>query len=261
MPAHERCLTGGQAMALQGPPEVTLFPIATERDTVGVLELVTLVPLSDEQRRMVFSILRIFRNFEGLLDYSERDTLTGLLNRKTFDECFLRAAMPAPAVAVVPTDDPRRTAAPSIACLGVIDVDHFKRVNDTHGHLIGDEVLLLLSRLMRSSFRHHDQLFRFGGEEFVVLMRCARTADAATAFERLRRNVESYAFPRVGRITVSVGFAQLRPGDTPTGCFDRADRAIYHAKQNGRNQVHDHALLVAAGLIAEETLASDVELF
>jgi diguanylate cyclase (GGDEF)-like protein len=122
-------------------------------------------------------------------------------------------------------------------------------------------VLLLMSRLMRSSFRHHDQLFRFGGEEFVVLMRCAQPADAAIAFERLRANVERYAFPRVGRITVSIGYSQLRPGDTPTGCFERADKAVYHAKQNGRNQVQDHAALVAAGQLADESRASDVELF
>ncbi len=128
------------------------------------------------------SILRIYRNFQGLLDYSERDTLTGLLNRKTFDESFLKAmAEPcAAAGAGVAGERPPGTAARARSYwLGVIDIDHFKRVNDNHGHLIGDEVLLLLARLMRSSFRFHDRLYRFGGEEFVVLMRCADATAAA----------------------------------------------------------------------------------
>jgi diguanylate cyclase (GGDEF)-like protein len=144
----------------------------------------------------------------------------------------------------------------------VIDIDHFKRVNDGHGHLIGDEVLLLLSRLMRASFRFHDHLFRFGGEEFVVLMRCGTDADASGAFERLRANVERFAFPQVGRITVSVGFSALRPDDTPSAAFERADKAVYWAKQNGRNQVAFHADLVDRGLLAEASLDNrDAELF
>jgi diguanylate cyclase (GGDEF)-like protein len=144
----------------------------------------------------------------------------------------------------------------------VLDIDHFKRVNDTFGHLIGDEVLLLLSRLMRTSFRFHDHLYRFGGEEFVVLMRCESEHDAAQAFERLRANVERYTFPQVGRITISVGFTGLRPGDTPQLAFARADKAVYHAKQNGRNRVASHTLLVQQGHLTDEVADnSDAELF
>ena len=86
--------------------------------------------------------------------------------------------------------------------LAVIDIDHFKRVNDLSGHLIGDEVLLLLARQMRVNFRFHDQLYRFGGEEFVVLMRCTNHADALAALERFRHQIEIHAFPQVGPITV-----------------------------------------------------------
>ena len=145
--------------------------------------------------------------------------------------------------------------------LGVIDIDHFKRVNDSYGHLIGDEVLLLMSRLMRSSFRFDDRLYRFGGEEFVVLMRCADGDAAAQAFERLRHNVERHLFPQVGRITVSIGFTELKAGDTPNGAFERADKAVYFAKQNGRNRLCDHDELVARGLLADESRSGDVELF
>jgi len=266
--ARMACVRSQQPMLTPpapGRPASALFPLSTEHEVVGVLEIDTATLLPAEQQRTVSAMLRIFSNFESLLDYSERDTLTGLLNRKTFDENFLRLAR------VVPPDVPasaadsvlpaRRTGGDGGPWLGVVDIDHFKLVNDNHGHLIGDEVLLLLSRLMRGSFRFHDHLYRFGGEEFVVLMRCARPSDAATAFERLRGNVEAFAFPRVGRITVSVGFTEVRAGDSPTSAFDRADKAVYYAKQHGRNRVSDHAALVAQGLLAEVARDNDIELF
>ena len=225
------------------------------------MEIDTDEALGERDQRLVISILRIYRNFQGLLDYSERDTLTGLLNRKTFDESFMKAATDPHTVQAGEADGRRSEHKRCSYWLGIIDIDHFKRVNDSHGHLMGDEVLLLLSRLMRNSFRFHDRLYRFGGEEFVVLMRCAGGDAAVHAFERLRGNVEGYAFPQVGRITVSIGLTELRPGDTPNGAFERADKAVYYAKAHGRNQVRDHAELVAAGHLAEESKVSDVELF
>ena len=269
-PERFACLSQQEAFCVPGPPPRAYFPLATECETVGVLELESEEPLSTADIRLVSNILRIYRNFQGLLDYSERDTLTGLLNRKTFDESFLRictmpeaASVPAGAGAGAGagTAEPRRAAHATSWWLGVIDIDLFKRVNDTFGHLMGDEVLLLLSRLMRTSFRFHDHLFRFGGEEFVALMRCGSEADAAAAFERLRVNVERYPFPQVGRITVSVGFTELRAGDSPSAAFDRADKAIYYAKQHGRNQVRHHASLVAAGELTDTSREGDVEFF
>jgi len=270
-PDRLACLRRQESMTVGAGPAVaglnasctSYFPLTSDRDPIGVLEVQSAQPLSAEHSRMVCSILRIYRNFQGLLDYSERDTLTGLLNRKTFDESFLRVAVqPSPLAAALQQTEARRHVPSGSSWLGLIDIDHFKRVNDNHGHLIGDEVLLLLSRLMRTSFRFHDHLYRFGGEEFVVLMRCGNPQDAAHAFVRLRSNVERYAFPQVGRITVSVGFTELRLGDTPNAAFARADKAVYFVKQNGRNQVAHHADLVAAGKLADEVLDnSDVELF
>jgi diguanylate cyclase (GGDEF)-like protein len=239
---------------------ITAFPLATDREVVGVLEVETQQPLAPDQERLVRSILRIYRNFQGLLDYSERDTLTGLLNRKTFDETFLKIS--ARVQAAKPTDAGRRSAASEQRhWLGVVDIDHFKHVNDTYGHLIGDEVLLLLSRLMRSSFRFHDLLYRFGGEEFVVLMRCATDEDARMALERMRGNTKAYPFPQVGGITISIGFTEVKPGDTPSAAFERADRAVYFGKAHGRDQVQSHADLVAKGLLEDGSKIGDVELF
>jgi diguanylate cyclase (GGDEF)-like protein len=259
------CLQSRQTLALAGPPRSTCFPLASDSAVAGVLQIETLQPLDVEALRLVASILRIFRNFESLLDYSERDTLTGLLNRKTFDDSFLRlSARPGQGAEPGLLPDAagqRRLQADAGLWLGVIDIDHFKRVNDGFGHLIGDEVLLLLARLMRASFRFQDRLYRFGGEEFVVLMRCAHAADAVRAFERLRSNVEAHAFPQVGHITISVGFTEVRAGDSPASAFDRADKAVYHAKQNGRNQVRHHATLLAEGQLVEDQRDSDIELF
>lgn len=247
---------------LPGPVHLTLFPVTTDRESLGVMEVESDAALDDRDQRLVMSILRIYRNFQGLLDYSERDTLTGLLNRKTFDESFMKAVaepmLPAPEG---DAEDRRSAAQRCRYWMGVIDIDHFKRVNDSYGHLIGDEVLLLLARLMRASFRFDDRLYRFGGEEFVVLMRCTDAAAASLAFERLRSHVERHMFPQVGRITVSIGFTELKPGDTPSGAFERADKAVYFAKGQGRNQVRHHADLVAAGHLEDDTKVGDVELF
>jgi diguanylate cyclase (GGDEF)-like protein len=272
-PDRQSCLLRQQAFTVPstatGEPAMAYFPLASEREVFGVLEIETAQLMRTEDLRLVSSILRIYRNFQGLLDYSERDTLTGLLNRKTFDENFLRVANSGPQQQPVTqqrplptqTDDARQHHQARSMWLGVIDIDHFKRVNDNHGHLLGDEALLLLSRLMRTSFRFHDHLYRFGGEEFVVLMRCDDAAAAKVALERLRANVERYVFPQVGLLTISIGFAQVFSSDSPSSAFDRADKAVYFAKENGRNQVHHHADLVAAGLLADESRNGDVELF
>jgi diguanylate cyclase (GGDEF)-like protein len=266
-PFWRDCLRGQQVLTPDGVAATALFPLATDAGPIGVLEVRHERPLLPSERRAVLGFLRICRNFESLLDYSERDTLTGLLNRKTFDGAFLKLALPsanaAPAAGVPGLDAMPERRVEDIATyyLGVIDIDHFKRVNDTHGHLIGDEVLLLMSRLMRATFRYHDRLYRFGGEEFVVLLRCADAASAGVAFERLRANVARYAFPQVGHISISTGYTALRLHDTPSGAFERADRAVYFAKGHGRDQVRCHETLVAEGHLDAGQATGDVELF
>ena len=265
-PARMQAMAGDAGViSLPGSVCCSIFPVRTDREVVGVMEIESRHPLKDDDVRMVNSILRIYRNVHGLLDYSERDTLTGLLNRKTFDEVFLKATSVPPVkpglADTTASDGRRHEPAGHRYWLGVIDIDHFKGVNDTYGHLIGDEVLLLLSRLMRSSFRFHDRLYRFGGEEFVVLMRCASEDDARLALERMRSNTEAYPFPQVGRITISIGFTEVKPGDTPSGAFERADKAVYFAKAHGRNQVQSHSELVAKGVLEDGSKTGDVELF
>lgn len=240
----------------------TVFPVGKNTGTSLVLELETAQPLAQDVEGLIQSVLQVYKNLLGLLDYGEKDALTELLNRKTFDGAFFKAAADQDTVGELGHPDRRLYSAGKSYWLAVLDIDHFKRVNDNFGHLIGDEVLLLLAQLMRSNFRFHDQLYRFGGEEFVVLMRCAEHSDAVSVLERFRCRVESHLFPQVGTITISTGFASLADNDTPSGAFGRADKAVYYAKGHGRNQVCSYLALVKAGELVEQVVEThDVDLF
>lgn len=241
-----------EAVACSGSgPYTTVFPIDPQQSVCSLLELQSDQPLTADAQAQIDSVLWIYQNLQGLLDYGEKDALTELLNRKTFDGSFLNATVEQTHQADMTHPDRRSHLGGASYWLAVIDIDHFKRVNDNFGHLIGDEVLLLMARQMRLNFRWSDQLYRFGGEEFVVLMRCADHADASCALERFRAKVQAHVFPQVNTITVSVGFTALRPDDTPGGAFDRADKAVYYAKAHGRNQVCSYSELVEAGLLIE----------
>lgn len=246
---------------------VHCFPINVDRRVLGVLEVVCGTPLATEELDTAEGFLGLYRNYLSLLDYSERDTLTGLLNRKTFDENLGKILQGLSAgdlsLAGDSTAPPRRRQNDEGKhWLAVVDVDHFKRVNDQFGHLYGDEVLLLLARIMQESFRHQDRLFRFGGEEFVVILRATSEDEVAVALERLRASVEGHLFPQVGTVTVSVGYTGINSSDTIPDIVGRADDALYFAKENGRNQVSSYERLLASGKVsAREAPNSDIELF
>ncbi|MFN7401131.1 MAG: PleD family two-component system response regulator [Alphaproteobacteria bacterium] len=126
--------------------------------------------------------------------------------------------------------------------LVIMDMDHFKQVNDTYGHPVGDEVLVALAGIIVGSIRSADLAARYGGEEFVILMPETDAARAYEGAERLRKQVESTPFKvshPVGEIykTVSIGHATIQPDDTPEKLLQRADHALYEAKNSGRNKV------------------------
>ncbi|HTE14736.1 MAG TPA: EAL domain-containing protein [Burkholderiales bacterium] len=209
-------------------------------------------------RRVLPLLLELYTNFLALLDDNERDMLTGLLNRKTFD---LRISKILPTLKSQNIRSADKSA-PDKFCLATLDIDHFKHVNDTFGHVYGDEVLLLFSNLMKKTFRDNDLLFRFGGEEFVVLLATTDIAHAPIALERFRAAVENYKFPGVGQVTVSIGVALISSAEPPRTTLDRADQALYFAKQNGRNQIRSYEDLVKQGLLKEQNIQSgEIELF
>ena len=259
---------GMQAQRTEADGSNTMWlPIWLNDRIATCLELHSPTPYSAQSAHIIEGVLSVYRNYQTLLDYSERDSLTGLLNRKTFDERFSRLVanvgeqeMEARAGQ---DDQPERRHAHGAHAhwLGVVDIDHFKRVNDQFGHLYGDEVLILVANRLRSSFRAQDRVFRFGGEEFVVLLRSTTVEEANRIFERFRMNVEEHDFPQIGRVTVSIGFARISD-ETPVVILGHADRALYHAKASGRNRVCHYDTLVASGLLkSEASPESSVEFF
>jgi diguanylate cyclase (GGDEF)-like protein len=152
------------------------------------------------------------------------DLLTGLYNRVSLGDAFRR---------LTAFDD--RNASPQLAVL-MIDIDHFKRVNDAHGHPTGDRVLQTVAHSITTSVRPSDLTFRFGGEEFLVLLSNIDDATAVAAAERIRANVASSTEGGPG-VTMSVGVALRRPGEQQDALIARADRALYQAKSNGRDRV------------------------
>ena len=128
--------------------------------------------------------------------------------------------------------------------LAILDVDFFKLVNDNHGHIVGDETLISISNIMKEFFMREDHLYRFGGEEFIILMHNTRLESAANILEALRVLISKYNFPQVGKKTVSIGFVEIQKGIDNSLLFDRADSALYYAKHSGRNCVKNYETLV-----------------
>lgn len=226
----------------------TWLPIVRQGKPLAVLEIDAQAPLSQGRMTLVQGMCSLYANHLSLLHESQVDTLTQLLNRKTFDDSFQR-------LLCAPQDGRQ-------AWIAVVDIDHFKRINDGYGHLFGDEVLLLVAGMLKQSFRHQDKVFRFGGEEFVILLQDAEESGALSALERFRLAVEMRDFPQVGRVTVSVGATRIRPGDNACDVLGRADDALYHAKSSGRNQLQVFDHLKAGGTLAEPApVHGEIDLF
>jgi two-component system cell cycle response regulator len=153
------------------------------------------------------------------------DPLTGLLNRRAFDDAIQRE------MALC-----ERDARPLSVLM--LDVDHFKRINDLHGHGAGDDTLRRLSRLLRATARRSDLIARWGGEEFIVALPSTGAPGAAVVADRFRRAVRALLLDEgTTPITVSIGHASLESGDTLQALLARADRALYRAKELGRDRV------------------------
>lgn len=163
-----------------------------------------------------------------LEEAAQTDSLTGLLNRVTLEKQFFALS------------SEMRTKHKGL-CLMMIDIDHFKNINDTAGHLLGDYVLVKLSEILKNYFRKTDLLFRYGGEEFVVLLPDISLEHALMSAEKLRKLIEQETFIDDGKatsVTISVGLSMLSLEDEMiNSIIARADEALYRAKQHGRNKV------------------------
>lgn len=152
------------------------------------------------------------------------DPLTGIKNRRSMDEAI-----------VVALDVAARSDI--TYALVIFDIDHFKRVNDLHGHAVGDEVLIALVELVKQHARKTDQLFRFGGEEFVLLLPGVSSDGLAIAMNKLQQALHASLRRPDGQVTVSFGAAMLQASDTRDSWLERADAALYEAKKTGRDKI------------------------
>jgi diguanylate cyclase (GGDEF)-like protein len=179
-------------------------------------------------------LVRRFMMHAELLAQSRLDTKTGLLNASTWER-----------EAAVEISRAVRTGSP--LALALVDIDHFKAVNDTYGHLVGDKTLRAVTDALQSQLRNYDLAGRFGGEEFAILLPHAREVDALHVAERLRSHIAGMSIP-VGddpgsgpavRVTISVGVASLDGASRElTDMLAAADAALYYAKETGRNKTH-----------------------
>ena len=161
-------------------------------------------------------------------EYAMVDPMTGLHNRRWLEEMYTRELV-------------RSNKGNFMLTSFMLDIDHFKNVNDTYGHLAGDQVLISVAQTLTRSLRPSDMPVRYGGEEFTVFLPGTSTKNAKIIAERIRSNMEnmSISLPdgNIIQVTVSIGFAERVDDDTVASLIDRADKALYHAKQNGRNRV------------------------
>lgn len=241
-----------------------VFPIIRANRLLYLVDIVVPEDFSADMRTLLMGLVEYFGNHIALLDYGETDTLTGLFNRKTFDKHVFEVLSQAMANDQQQNqlEHRRKGSRSGIRWLAVCDIDHFKNINDSFGHLIGDEILIMFAQLMRENFRYDDQIFRFGGEEFVVVLQPVGRENVHAAFDRFRLAVESHNFSRVGHVACTIGYSQLMPNDTPSDLIDRADEALYWAKQHGRNQTACYESLVENGsLTAKTSHKGEIELF
>ena len=238
---------------------LSVMTVMESRSSTTYLVIGSQQSLREDDNRMIGGMLQIYRNFCQLLQASQTDSLTGLANRKTFDECFSRVYELQPldeeecAVAI----EQRKPHQQTTYWIAMIDIDHFKSVNDRFGHLYGDEVLILLAQLLKNALRNDDLVFRFGGEEFVLMIRCQDRTEAARLLERLRNSVEEQEIPQVGRITISMGATEMMRSTFAGTLLDYADKALYYSKQNGRNRLTFFEDMESMGLASRETAPSE----
>ncbi len=170
------------------------------------------------------NISKVLAEKNVMTQIAEKDELTQIYNRKKFNSMLSLAIREATVYATPFT-------------ITLFDIDHFKSVNDTYGHNVGDKVLIQMSALVRNLLRGDDLLARWGGEEFIILSPSTRENDAYELANRLRREIELFPFTDVKKMTCSFGVAEFSKNDTAAELIQKADKALYKAKVSGRNKV------------------------
>lgn len=208
------------------------YDLKLEHDDLGSIRAYREMPFADKEihslENLLCALVYPLRNaltYKQAVEMASRDPLTGVGNRMMMSSAIAREVGLA-----------QRQELP--LSMLIIDIDHFKAFNDNHGHAFGDDVLVAVAQSIASTIRRSDLLFRFGGEEFMVLASHTGDDGAMLLAERIRENIESMSTVR-GRsvnLSVSVGAARLARNESAEGFFERADQALYQAKNSGRNR-------------------------
>jgi diguanylate cyclase (GGDEF)-like protein len=173
---------------------------------------------------MYYDITVLKEKERTLYEKATRDFLTKLYSREKFEEMF----------EFMITSANRNNKE---IVLALLDIDFFKKVNDTYGHLVGDSVLKTLADFLRTNLRKNDMVGRWGGEEFILAIEVNEVSEAKDILEKLRVDIESFSFEQVGHITCSFGMTHIGLNQNREEAFKIADKALYSAKENGRNRI------------------------
>lgn len=199
--------------------EFCRFPTVISYITDDFPKIVAMIFIIIGIREWIENNSKMMKRLEELATY---DSLTGIFNRQAIDSKLNYAISKV-----------RRYPAPLSIIL--FDIDHFKKINDTYGHAVGDSVLKELSQVSQQTLRELDKLGRYGGEEFLIILQETTVAGAKTVAEKVRESIEALSFESVPQVTVSMGIAELKENETAEHFIQRADMALYMAKDQGRN--------------------------
>ncbi|MDH4198816.1 MAG: GGDEF domain-containing protein [Spirochaetia bacterium] len=236
-PDLNECFSSGISdISKTGHMTTYIFPLSFEREMQYIIKI-QINEIIEHPDPVTPVFFNIFINFYYAIRSNERDFLTNLYNRRAFDR------------KVNTLQDPNYDYGKQDFLI-LVDIDFFKKINDSFGHMIGDEVLILFSRILKENIRAQDTIFRIGGEEFVILTLEATHRNVFHAAERLRTTIQNSSFPQIQTLTISIGYTAI---DYPLNIFytlKKADQALYYGKEHGRNQVFSYEWLVDQKKIA-----------
>lgn len=231
---------------------VQVFSVEGERSNRGLLITINSNMIDEDY---INTLLEAYNYQVHLLRNKDTDSLTGLYNRQSFVNKLEKIHNNL-------SFENRFNDEQTQYYFALLDIDFFKKVNDEFGHVYGDEVLLLFSNAMKNTFRDIDLLFRYGGEEFAILLKNVNSEQTQNILNRFRTSIEEIPFPLKNKVTVSIGFCSFNNEVSMATTIERADKALYYSKDNGRNRVSHFEALLEKNLIEDFTVCEgDVEIF
>lgn len=213
--------------------------------------------LKGDEIQLIEGLSKVYENYQNIICASERDGLTGLYNRK-----LLTTKIDSLLDRFLIQGSSRVETSEYFHWVCIFDIDNFKKINDKLGHVFGDEVILLVTAIMRETFDEDDILFRYGGDEFVVILHPQSREEMEIKVHQFIENVNMRDYGQAKRVSISMGSASINNQElNAITVLGYADQALYRAKQNGINQMAFYEDLIAKGELEPLLPIDDVELF